>query len=423
MDFCEERGVDLNAILKADGFQKVAYLEDAASNLVDKQIEEAVDDAVEQVIVNDDLKKEYITLANRVIRLYKAILPDPLANEFAPIKACLSVLADKIRSFVEEATIEEIMDQVDDLLDESIATRGFVIHATEQTTLIDLSQIDFEALKAHFEKGRKRTQVEKLRQAVGDKLQHMVALNKTRTDFLEKFKKLIEEYNKGMDLEGFFAKLTDFVKELSKEDKRAVSEQLTEEELALFDILTKPEIDMTKDEKEEVKKVARMLLQTLKEAKLVLDWRKNSDPVQMFTQLSKPFWMNSLVLTRLNSTARSAIRSISTFTTVIRAKAKASTLLHDVSNWRDPTSPRTIPDRPRKISWQMDHLGPSGHPRAVWGRQIGDVAYPAKNHQIGYVFKSLKLDTNNGHKKSHKPLWFMALEVGNTGLEPVTSTV
>ena len=274
MDFCEERGVDLNAILKADGFQKVAYLEDAASNLVDKQIEEAVDDAVEQVIVNDDLKKEYITLANRVIRLYKAILPDPLANEFAPIKACLSVLADKIRSFVEEATIEEIMDQVDDLLDESIATRGFVIHATEQTTLIDLSQIDFEALKAHFEKGRKRTQVEKLRQAVGDKLQHMVALNKTRTDFLEKFKKLIEEYNKGMDLEGFFAKLTDFVKELSKEDKRAVSEQLTEEELALFDILTKPEIDMTKDEKEEVKKVARMLLQTLKEAKLVLDWRK-----------------------------------------------------------------------------------------------------------------------------------------------------
>ncbi len=37
--------------------------------------------------------------------------------------------------------------------------------------------------------------------------------------------------------------------------------------------------------------------------------------------------------------------------------------------------------------------------------------------------KSIKLDTNNGHKKSHKPLWFMALEVGNTGLEPVTSTV
>ena len=38
--------------------------------------------------------------------------------------------------------------------------------------------------------------------------------------------------------------------------------------------LTKPEIDITKSEKEAVKKVARSLLQTLKEAKLVIDWRK-----------------------------------------------------------------------------------------------------------------------------------------------------
>jgi type I restriction enzyme R subunit len=102
----------------------------------------------------------------------------------------------------------------------------------------------------------------------------MVQLNKTRTDLMEKFKKLIEEYNKGLDVDSFFAKLTDFVKELSEEDKRGVAEQLSEEELALFDILTKPEIDMTSQEKEDVKKVARMLLQTLKEAKLVLDWRK-----------------------------------------------------------------------------------------------------------------------------------------------------
>ncbi|APZ91604.1 type I site-specific deoxyribonuclease, HsdR family [Fuerstiella marisgermanici] len=39
-------------------------------------------------------------------------------------------------------------------------------------------------------------------------------------------------------------------------------------------ILTKPEFDITDAEKAEVKKVARTLLQTLKEAMLVLDWRK-----------------------------------------------------------------------------------------------------------------------------------------------------
>lgn len=91
---------------------------------------------------------------------------------------------------------------------------------------------------------------------------------------LEKFKKLIEEYNKGMNIDGFFEDLLGFVRELSQEDQRAVSEQLNEEELAIFDILTKPELEMTKKEKAEVKAVAGKLLQTLKEAKLVIDWRK-----------------------------------------------------------------------------------------------------------------------------------------------------
>jgi type I restriction enzyme R subunit len=272
--FCKERGVDVDAIMKSSGYHRIAYLEDAASNLVDKQVTNAFDDAVEQVIVNDELKKKFLFYANQVVRLYKAILPDASANEFAPIKTCLAVLAEKIRNFTEEATIDDVMSQVNDLLDESIATKGYVIHATETTSLIDLSQIDFEALKAHFDKGRKRTEAEKLKKAIGDKLLNMVQLNKSRTDLMEKFKKLIDEYNKGMDVNGFFAKLTDFVKELSAEEQRGVAEQLSEEELALFDILTKPEVDMSKSEKEQVKKVARMLLQTLKEAKLVLDWRK-----------------------------------------------------------------------------------------------------------------------------------------------------
>ncbi|MDB4676862.1 DUF3387 domain-containing protein [bacterium] len=114
----------------------------------------------------------------------------------------------------------------------------------------------------------------RIKQAVGAKLRSMVSLNRTRTDLMEKFKKLIDEYNSGLDVDGFFAKLVTFVDELTEEEDRGVAEQLSEEELALFDILTKPEFDMTDTEKDEVKKVARSLLQTLKEAKLVLDWRK-----------------------------------------------------------------------------------------------------------------------------------------------------
>jgi type I restriction enzyme R subunit len=272
--FCKERGVVLDTILDADGFKRVAFLDDAAVHLVEKKAVEAVDDAVEKVILNDELKKKYLSLSGQVTRLYKAILPDPKANDFAPIKTCLAVLADKIRSFTEEVSIEDMMTQIGTLLDASISTKGYVIHATEEASVVDLTQIDFEALAEHFGKNHKRTQAEVLRGMIGKKLQTMVQLNKSRADFLEKFKKLIEEYNKGMDVDGFLTKLKVFVGELTEEDQRAVSEKLSEEELAVVDILTKPEIDLTEKERKQVKQVARTLLQNLKQAKLVLDWRK-----------------------------------------------------------------------------------------------------------------------------------------------------
>ena len=42
-----------------------------------------------------------------------------------------------------------------------------------------------------------------------------------------------------------------------------IAEKLSEEELAVFDLLTKPEISLTKKEQNQVKKVARELLETL----------------------------------------------------------------------------------------------------------------------------------------------------------------
>ncbi|MFN9372062.1 MAG: type I restriction endonuclease subunit R, partial [Planctomycetaceae bacterium] len=272
--FCEERGVVLTPIVESTGFQRIAHLEDAATRLVDKTVADAVDDSVEKIIVNDELKKRFLSLVDHVVRVYKAILPDPKANEFAPLKTCLAVLAEKIRGFGPEVDIGEVMEQVEQLLDNSIATMGYVIHATEKTSPIDLGEIDFEALKEHFEKSRKRTEAEKLKGAIQRKLAELVRKNKTRVELGEKLKKLIDEYNKGQDVDGFFAKLLNFARELTAEERRGVAEQLSEEELAVFDILTRPAPEMSAAERKQVKEVARKLLQTLKQAKLVLDWRQ-----------------------------------------------------------------------------------------------------------------------------------------------------
>ena len=49
---------------------------------------------------------------------------------------------------------------------------------------------------------------------------------------------------------------------------------LTEGELVIFDLLTKPDLSLSNQETAEVKKVARLILEKSKREKLVLDWRK-----------------------------------------------------------------------------------------------------------------------------------------------------
>ena len=60
---------------------------------------------------------------------------------------------------------------------------------------------------------------------------------------------------------------------LTEEQTRHVRENLSEEELTIFDILTRPGPDLTTQEHEEVKKVARQLLERIKEL-LVIGWRQ-----------------------------------------------------------------------------------------------------------------------------------------------------
>ncbi len=126
-----------------------------------------------------------------------------------------------------------------------------------------------------FDKGRKSVEAQKLRASLAMKVARMVKLNRTRMDFLEEFQKMIDEYNAGSsNVEIYFAKLMAFAKKLNAEEKRGIGEQLSEEELVIFDLLTKPVIEMSKGEMGEVKKVARVLLAKVKQEKLVLDWRK-----------------------------------------------------------------------------------------------------------------------------------------------------
>ncbi len=67
----------------------------------------------------------------------------------------------------------------------------------------------------------------------------MLRLKKSRMNYLEKFQQMIDGYNSGSrKVEIFFADMVEFAQKLNIEDKRAISENWAEEELAIFELLT-----------------------------------------------------------------------------------------------------------------------------------------------------------------------------------------
>ena len=271
--FCGERGVDVGSLLeRTDAFTHVALMDQATVRLVDAQTEEAVDDSVEQIILNDELKLRFLNLVANVDRLFRAVLPDVRAGEFVARRRLFLYLAGKVRNLAPEVETPDVESAVTALLDESIAAREYVIR--EPPVLYDLSQVDFDALKEQFAQGRRRTQAEKLRGTINAKLLRMVRRNRSRVDYLEEFQRLIDAYNAGSaNTETYFDQLVDLARRLGEEEQRHVRENLTEEELAVFDILTRPDVHLTGEEEQQVKQVARKLLETLNR-KLVLDWQK-----------------------------------------------------------------------------------------------------------------------------------------------------
>jgi len=262
LSFCQGKGVDVDAMLELAGFDMVA----------------AGDAAVEELIADDETKAAFLTHARLVDRLFKAILPDPAANEFGGRRAVLDFLARKIASLNPPVDVSHVLGKVEQLLDESVAANAYVIHAIGEddgSHLIDLNQVDWDALADKVDKGKKRTEAERLRAAVAAKVLALASLNPSRSDWVDRFQKLIDEYNAGsLNAETFFARLVEFTKALNEEERRGLAENLDEEQLAIFDLLMRPAPELTEMEKAQVKTVARSLLELLKREKLVLDWRK-----------------------------------------------------------------------------------------------------------------------------------------------------
>lgn len=258
-EFCLARDVDLDGITKLRKFEWI----------------EALKDVTDLLMLSDEETQSFLAKATTVERLFKAILPDQRANEFGEIRKAIRVVMDRIGEAEGKPDVSGVMAQVEQLLDESVAAKAYLIQGGEREALMDLSQVDWDAVKEMFKSGRQRTATQKLRSMLSARITNLTRLNPTRVDLMERFQKLLDDYNAGsLNVQTYFEELIALSQALTTEEARALSEGLNEEQLAVFDLLTRPGPGLTPDEEKQVKRVADELLNILKRDKLVLDWRK-----------------------------------------------------------------------------------------------------------------------------------------------------
>ena len=257
-DFCDANDVDLDDMEAAQGFEFIA-LQKAA---------------VEALLIDQQTHRRYVSLARQVRKTFKALLPDPEAMAVTHRVAVIRSIGSKIASASEAPDIRGVMDSVSQLLDRSVGAKEYIIRSTGMAHhLIDLNQLDFKHLALRFA-ANKRTAALAIKKDIEKRLVDVVRKNPTQLQLAERFRRLIKDYNAGThNLEEFLRRLKAINDELTNEEQRAVREDATEAELAIFDLLTKPEPELTEAEAKKVMGAARKLLKHVEE-KLVLDWKR-----------------------------------------------------------------------------------------------------------------------------------------------------
>jgi type I restriction enzyme R subunit len=258
------RGLDFNpgTLLGAKGFVRIKGLADA----------------VEAVYSSDEAKRRFEIMAREVFGRFKALLVEPSAWAYAERHDNIEAIYKKLTERRDTADVTELLKELHRIVNEAIRTQAPGEDQAEGLTF-DLSEIDLDKLRDEFAKQvrRKATALQDIRDIVEQKLADMLARNPMRMDYQVRYEGIIADYNSEKDrttIEETFRRLVELVRSLDEEQERAARENLSDEELAVFDLLKRD--DLTKADRERVKQASRDMLNSIKARLAELDrfWEK-----------------------------------------------------------------------------------------------------------------------------------------------------
>ena len=227
----------------------------------------AIADAVEAVKKSrDEGRRRFEIMARQVFVRFKALVMEPSAFTYAERHDNIEAIYKKLEEGRDTSDVTEILKALHRIVNEAIRAQQ-PKEGQAESRFYDLSAINMVKLRDEFAKkvSRKATVIEDIRKIVEEKLAQMLEKNPQRMDYYKKYLEIVADYNKEKDrvtLEETFAKLVDLMKSMDEEQRRAADEGLSEDELALFDLLKKPVLG--KAERERVKLASKSLLESVK---------------------------------------------------------------------------------------------------------------------------------------------------------------
>jgi len=227
---------------------------------------EALRDARDALYTSDEAKRRFEIMAREMFVRFKALLMEPSALALAERHDNIEAIYKKLQDRRDTADVTEVLKELHRIVNEAIRAAAPGGDHAEGLT-VDLSQIDFEKLRNEFaEKVRRRhAALQDIREVVEKKLAQMLARNPLRMDYYKKYQEIIADYNREKDratVEATFAQLVALAATLDAEQRRAAEEGLSEDELALFDLLFKASI--SKKDRERLKQASQGLLASLR---------------------------------------------------------------------------------------------------------------------------------------------------------------
>lgn len=259
-------GFDLEALVQARAADRPALILQAVNLLSE----------------SDKRRKTYQVIVEDVQARHRGLFPHPGLQPHHDTESAITTIHDKLQKERKTPDISTLLHSLYEVVDTALTTDGRApTHVIRQSEArYDLSKIDFNRLRAEFERVPfKHIVALNLKDKIEARLAAMVARNPTRVDLYERYQKIVQAYNQDKDaaqIQKVMDDLFAFYDRLDTEEKRYEREQLdNEDQLAVFDLLSKE--TLTKGNRDAIKTVARELLNKLIHGKLQIDhWREKA---------------------------------------------------------------------------------------------------------------------------------------------------